>query len=360
MFRPRVTQLAKVVVVADRSYSQSALFGKNAGDLRERVFTTVRDLLLPSEHSRTGLPTAIIGTTATMNSFNEFMLGTVPQGLRFPFKTRRGDKMQDLRRITEPFGYIGGYAWGVAGSNFFSVESNGQVRFVRSLILLGNIIPDLTALARDYRGAYAGWEHTCDEDFTGLGMLTVQRPSSVDWRVAMRTRAHLGTEAEDTVVVSRNVPGYNDGHANALLFGRYEGEILQVVGRMRAEIPDPIDPSIVPTAYLIAGVAVPGLRVAEVCTLDELREGLGAPSREERKDRGRPATGDQADQFLRRFRHQGRRAAIEWKAERWLRKRENIGVVRGAFRGLFEACGLELGERESRLIDAAVEKYSGG
>jgi hypothetical protein len=44
--------------------------------------------------------------------------------------------------------------------------------------------------------------------------------------------------------------GFRDARANAILAGLYEAELTQGLGRMRGVIPDPVDPTIVPRAFI--------------------------------------------------------------------------------------------------------------
>jgi hypothetical protein len=75
-----------------------------------------------------------------------------------PFKAHeRAEKYAALRALTIPLGFIAGYAGGVAGSNDFAIDDGGKRRFVRSLIVLGNIIPN----RRRWRVTTAACSHTC-------------------------------------------------------------------------------------------------------------------------------------------------------------------------------------------------------
>jgi len=228
------------VAIADKSYSQSCILPKKAEPLRARLFETV-DKLIEVERERTGLPVAVFGISAIVNVFLEHRLGKQAHEFRMPFKAaERADKTAALEAITMPLGFMVGYAYAVAGSNDFCIDDHGTNRFVRSLIVLGNIIPPLEGVARDHRGLFAD-----------------VRNAAVDWTPTRRTVAFKGTESDGKVMVARNVTGYRDDVANAVLFGIYKGELLQITGRMRGQLADPVDPTIEPAVHMFCGVAIP-------------------------------------------------------------------------------------------------------
>lgn len=101
--------------------------------------------------------------------------------------------------------------------NDFALGDSGKQRFVRSLIVLGNMIPSLADVAPDHRGLFA---HVRDEP--------------VDWTLTSRTVAFEGTQRDGMTKVAKSVIGYRDRAANALLFGIYQDELLQMSLMIRA------------------------------------------------------------------------------------------------------------------------------
>jgi hypothetical protein len=294
VYKPRLAKQERRIVVADRTYSRAGIFAKKADVLRAELLETA-DKLIDAEHTRTGLPVAIIGSSQVINWYLKHRLRRAAREFQMPFKGHeRAEKSSDLRALTIPLGFICGYAGGVAGSNDFAIEDNGQQRFVRSLIVLGNIIPNLTNVARDQRGLFA---HV--------------RDTPVDWTQTSRTVAFEGTERDGMVQVAKNVIGYRDPAANALLFGVYQGELLQIIGRMRGQLADPVDARIVPTVYMFCGVAIPGWPVDEVVTLDDIRERLGLAVKAS-KPRGRKSGVSLEDQVRRRWEKDGPTATMQW------------------------------------------------
>jgi hypothetical protein len=309
------------VVVADRSYSQSCLIPKSAAPLRSRVFESI-DKLIEVERERTGLPVAVIGISAVVNLYLEHRLGKQARNFHMPFKSsERVQKMTDLKAITTPMGFMVGYAYAVAGSNDFCVTENGVKRFVRSLIVAGNIVPPLENVARDHRGLFAG-----------------VRSEPIDWTPMFRVVPFDGMERDEQALVAKNVPGFRDDVANAILHGIYEGELMQIVGRMRGQLPDPIDPTIVPTVYMFASVAIPGFPVDEVIGLEDLRERVGLDV-QQAAPRGRPT----------------KKSAEEQIRDRW-KKIGPVGTMRWLVKGLFPRYG-EMAVTHARLLiqDAGLE-----
>jgi hypothetical protein len=258
-----------------------------------------------------------------------------------PFEAHeRADKYAALKALTIPLGFIAGYAGGVAGSNDFAIDDGGKRRFVRSLIVLGNIIPNLAEVARDHRGLFA---HVRDQP--------------VDWTVTSHTVAFEGTERDGHVQVAKNVIGYRDPAANALLFGIYQGELLQIVGRMRGQLVDPVDPSIVPTVHLIAGVAIPGWPVDEVITLDDLRSRLGLTVNE-RNARGRKSDVSLEEQVRRRWKKHGPVATMQWLVKAYFRLMKNDGAVTAA-RLTIQGAGLEWRNTLVAVGNAVIAELTG-
>ncbi|MBX3125547.1 MAG: hypothetical protein KF718_02480 [Polyangiaceae bacterium] len=286
VFRPKIRQREKRILVADRSYSQAQL---KRPEEWARVIETVR-VLIEHERARTGMPVAVIGISKVMNRLlGELLPGGLPKELAMPWpRGRREECFAELRTACEPFGVLPGYAHGVSGSNAF-VANPGELpaRFVRSLIVLGNIQPPLGDVAAQMRGVFSAFG-ACDEFKEINDLVTILAQTPVDWTVVRRRVAIPGTEMGegDTVRVKAltNVMGFADDRANDLLHASYGAELVQIVGRIRGVIPDP--EGIEARAYIVAGLAAPGLEIDQVVTLDELREELGLPGeqREEPKE----------------------------------------------------------------------------
>jgi hypothetical protein len=264
----------EVTYVADRSYSKTCLGGSKGGrELRARFLDTV-EALVRLENERTRLPVAVIGVADLVNDFNKRMLGKVPADFHLPLKGNRAVKAAQLAELTKPHGYICGYSYGTSGLNTFCVTENGTERFVRSLLLLGSPLPALGDVAATHRGLY------------GLPMLEPDRgPPSVDWTVDYRTVEYDGYPGNDAVgqsdgyaLAQQNVIGFRDVRANAILAGLYEAELIQGLGRMRGVIPDPVDPTVVPRAFVFAGVPLPGVRAQRVIGIEDLRAEVGLES----------------------------------------------------------------------------------
>lgn len=286
IYRPRLPQREHWTLVADRTYGKRALVvGKGAEPLRERLFEVVRKLI-DIERSRTHLPVAVIGPSAVVNEFNRSMLGKLTSYQEMPFRENRAARMKDLRSVTEPRGYISGYAYGIAGSNEFSVDVDGRPAFVRALVVLGACIPNLEDYAAHHHGLFAGGE-TINMVQGDLLDAAIVSPLVVDWSLSYRTIPVPGTEDDGEITVLMNVPGFADPIANAVLAGTFEGELLQIAGRLRSDIADPRDPTLQPRVYQFGAAVVPGVRIGRVMGLDELRAELGlhveAPQRRGRK-----------------------------------------------------------------------------
>jgi hypothetical protein len=266
----------EVTYVADRSYSKTSLgeASKGGKELRERLLETV-EALAKQEFERTKLPVAVIGIAELINHFNRRLLGKLPCDLQVPFKGNRSAKAAQLAELTKPLGYICGYSYGTSGLNTFKVEENGVERFVRSLVLLGSPLPALGEVANTHRGLYA------------LPIVEPERgPPSVDWTVDYRSVGYDGYPDNDPTdqdggyaLAQQNVMGFRDARANAILAGLYEAELIQGLGRMRGVIPDPVDPTLIPRAFVFAGVPLPGVRTQRVLGLEDVRAEVGLESR---------------------------------------------------------------------------------
>ncbi len=66
-----------------------------------------------------------------------------------------GNRFRELSELTRPHGFVAGYAYGSSGLNIFGEEQDGVFRFVRSLIVLGNPVPNLGDVADTHHGLYA-------------------------------------------------------------------------------------------------------------------------------------------------------------------------------------------------------------
>lgn len=285
VYRPRLPQREHWTIVGDGTYGKRALVvGKNADKKRASVFETVRKII-EIENRRTSLPVAVIGPSAVVNAFNTATLGKLSSEFDVPFRSNRARRMRELRLLTEPFGYISGYAYGVAGSNEFSVEVDGGRAFVRALVVLGACVPNLEDYAASHRGLFAAAE-TVENVHGDLLDANVVRPLTIDWSMAFRMVPVPGTENDGAVTVLTNVPGFADPTANAVLAGTFEGELLQIAGRLRADIPDPRGGLIQPRVYQFGAAVVPGVQVARVVALNDLRAELGLHV-EDRPARGR-------------------------------------------------------------------------
>jgi hypothetical protein len=312
VYRPTLAVPERRTVVADRTYSRhSLLTGKGSDVLRGDTFSLIRDGIITKARRAPGLPVAVLGPSAVMNEFLQFMLGDQARAYHMPFDGGRHRKTAGLRELTLPLGFLAGYIGALSGSNDFSVVEDGVTRFTRSVVILGNPVPNLAAFARDHRGLYVGvtaqvpLEH--DHGF-GFGR---EENVLVDWTPGFRHGVFAGSEEDGTVMVSRNAIGYRSHEANALLHGAYVAEMLQAIGRGRFVIPDAVDPSIEPEVFIFGSVPIPGWPVSEVVTLGDLRERFGLEVREGLQ-RGRPSRLPLDAQLRRRFGKDGARKAIRW------------------------------------------------
>lgn len=355
VYRPCLPQREHWTVVGDGTYGKRALVvGKNADKKRTVVFETVRKII-EIENRRTTLPVAVIGPSAVVNAFNVAMLGKLSSEFEMPFRSNRAKRMRELRLLTEPLGYISGYAYGVAGSNEFSVEVAGGRAFVRALIVLGACVPNLDDYAASHRGLFAGVEGF--ESVHGdLLDTNVARPLTIDWSMAFRTVPVPGTESEGAVTVLTNVPGFADPSANAILAGTFEGELLQIAGRLRADIADPRGGSTQPRVYQFGAAVVPGVQVARVVGLDELRTELGLRV-EDRPARGRKPELPLEDRYRLWRRKDGKPTAIRRLVAFFVNA--GSGAPLGESRALIREIGDEWGREEAAIALKAMKRALG-
>lgn len=324
VYAPTVRQRERRIIVADKSFSLTSLVGKSKHERRTRLFETVKKLV-ESEYVRTGLPVAVIGRSKLINLWNRFMFGDKVKPFAMPWgPATREEQAKALRALTIPLGYISGYAGGVAGSNAFAVETEdtmraGGPRFVRALVILGNLVPPLGQVASELRGVYAGEEEVYPVEYPGIGTMWPARDVVVDWTPTYRT-VPLQEPEVGTVIAAKNVPGFVDPRANELLHASYEAEFIQIAGRMRGSIPDPIDPTITPVLWVVAGTALGSqFPFDEVLGLEDLRERLGLAVTERDAEatnpRHRPSGSSKRsleDQVFTRWKKSGPKATIAW------------------------------------------------
>ncbi len=285
VFAPKIKQREKRFLIADRSYSQTQLKDPKQW---ERVVESMRSLIA-RERERTGMAVAVIGNSRVMNRFLDTLLPKgLPKKLEMPWRRGRRDECFDeLRALCEPIGVLPGYAGGVAGSNVFVADPNASPpRFVRSLIVLGNILPRLADVAATYRGVFSA-AGAC-QGFAAVDGFGVTTNTPVDWTIMRRKAAIPGTVrgegASSKVKAIMNMMGFADDRAQNLLHAVYGAELVQIVGRLRGIIPDP--EGIEARAYILAGVAVPGFDIDRVLSLDEIRSELGLSIPEGTRPRG--------------------------------------------------------------------------
>lgn len=344
--QPEVAQRERRIIVGDRQLGTVKLLGSKPkeSELRGHVFETAHHLI-EAEKKRTSMPVAVMGRAAVLNAYLEQAIGEpLPARLRMPFRYERVERMAELRALTEPLGLLCGYAGGVSGSNEFAVEG----RFVRSLVVLGGILPPLDDIEAHWRGAYSEYPFTEEaEEFPGM-RLRVDR--GVDWSVVPRTVPYHGTELGDgeatVVLAATNVFGFADALANEILRHSYEDELVQMVGRMRGCIPDPERTEA--RAYIIAHVAVPGWPVDEVITLDELRKRVGLEPLGHRRA-GRPRhRGPEA--LAKRIESRGRQKTIVWMVEYLMRSDTRADLRMPKWRDCVTMVNDKLGEAGQRLL----------
>lgn len=339
IFDPKSTAREERIQIADRLYGKGTLVGETKRKDRERVFETVKQIIA-DEFERTGLPVAVIGPSEIMNLFVEWRLGhRVDRELRFPLRGGgdRAERLERLHAITTPHHFLPGYAFGVSGSNAFALPDG---RFVRSVILLGAPIPNLGAVARDHRGLYAGKEEIVERDVPGIGPMPVGRPIVLDWSITHRKVAFEGTSDGSTVLAACNVPGYADDRANEILAGTMEGEMLQVLGRLRFHVSDAAGGP-TPRAYIFSGIAIAGYEVDRVLGLEELRKEIGLDAKLEPKKRGRAIPDLSLPERLRQeVKKRGRKYTIDLLTRGLLGNGSDPEWVETQVRILFEQAGL--------------------
>lgn len=356
VFRPRLARKDHRTMIADHSYSKSALLPRSGEPLRARLFETVK-ALIARERSRTGLPVAVLGPAPIMNLFLADVLGKKEAAKHhLPFTVDRVGKVAALKGVTEPLGFIAGYAYGVAGSNEFYTMEGSQKRFVRSAIVMGNPVPNLGEFARAHRGLFTDFSrYTLDPDGFGIGPRIVEETVAPDWTETYRTVPFAGQEKDGKQLVARNVIGYGDDVANSILAGRYEAEIVQMAGRSRPFLDDPIDPSIQPRAYVFAGVAIPTWEVDEVTGLEELRGQLGLDVVAAKTRGGSKSKKSVTEQVQARVKRDGPAATITWLARTYA----NLGKSRDGIPTLvrldFERAGVPFRVPGRSPIQVAID-----
>jgi hypothetical protein len=257
---------------------------ESESQLRARLFETVK-ALIAREAARTGLPVALLGPSEVIQAYLDTVLPDLPKDLRMTWARDRVQKFERLSEYTRPLGFLAGYAYGASGLNVFGIDDHGVFRFCRSCVILGNCYPNLGDVATTHHGLYAGMteETRVNPGTIAPGYCELIHFPLVDWTLTQRTLPFEGTEQDATVLVRHNVMGYTDSRANSILFGLHDAELLQMLGRMRSVIPDPIDPGLEPRAWVIAGMPLRGVPAAGVNTLEELRGQLGLPIAEPKK-----------------------------------------------------------------------------
>jgi hypothetical protein len=348
----------EVTYIADRLYSKGSLSTSNKKDgkeLLDRLLETVQ-ALVKCEHERTQLPVAVVGVAELVNAFNERVLRRLPKELRMPLKGDRTRLAARLSELTMPHGYLSGYSYGTSGLNTFGVEHEAGTRFVRSIVLLGSPIPALQSVAADHRGLYA-----YHSDGTLYGPDLTAGAPSVDWTFTYRTVGFEGhPKSNDTqVVAARNVPGFRGERANAILCGMMEAEMIQSLGRMRGMIPDPVDPSIVPHAFVFSGIPMPGVRTARTASLEKLREALGLEAKMQQK-RGPKQKLSPNEAIRANVKKHGRTKVVERLVRDMARELgSNIDFVTNV-RVRFQDAGLPWDEQDQARVREAVRLLDTG
>lgn len=272
LVRVQVPDPLRVTYVADRSYAAGALLQEKQRPFRERLFETAQQLI-EGERKRTGIPVALLGPSRVVNAFVESLLGKLPSKLSMPWSGDRRDRFHELSELTRPLGFVAGYAYGSSGLNIFGEKQNGVFRFVRTLVVLGNPVPNLADVAAAHHGLYADQDDFVPVTAEGVDFCE-QAPAIVDWSIVQRDVAFHGILSGGNALVRRNVIGFADDRANSVLRGLYEAELVQMLGRMRSVIPDPVDPTLEPRAFIIAGTPLPGVPTHDVVGLEGLRKSL--------------------------------------------------------------------------------------
>ena len=306
--RVQVPDPLKVTCVADHSYAKGSLMNPKQEPFRLRLFETVKKLI-ESEYQRTRLPVAVVGPSKVVNAFLEQALDKIPSKLQMPWSGDRRLKFEELAELTKPLGFVSGYAYGTSGLNIFGETQNGTFRFVRSLIIMGNPIPNLGDVAATHHGLYSDQYDLVPVRAEGIEFCE-EVPAVVDWSIVQRDVPFCGIQRKGQVLVRRNVIGFADERANSILRGLYEAELIQMLGRMRSVIPDPVDPTIEPRAFVIAGTPLPGIPTHDVIGLEGLRKSLGLEYKAASK-RGRKPKEDWGERVRDLFDKRRKREAVK-------------------------------------------------
>lgn len=358
VYAPKVRDPKVVTVIADHTYSQTQLEGEKKKETRTKVFETVK-ARIESEFQRTGLPTAVIGSAALMNLFNEFMLGKEKvKDLAYPFSSSaRSKKKEALREPTLKHHYLAGYSRAVEGSNDFGIEQDGRFRFVRSLVVLGSMLPPVGDIEANFRGVYAGDAHYITVEYPGIGPLAQAVHTQVDWTPVHRIVPFDGQEVEGKTLAATQVVGFADARANEILHASYEAVILQVIGRLRSVVPDPVDPTIEPRVLVIGAVSVPGLNVDRVASLADVREELGLEVERGKGRSGRPKSWKPTPDKLRDYiRQRSRPKAVERTAKYFADLGLSETEVLTNSRFAIEKLGLDWTAADRRTVEATLGK----
>lgn len=306
--RVQVPDPLNITYLADHSYATGSLMQEKQRPFRDRLFETTKKLV-DVEFKRTGIPVAVLGPSRVINTFVEGVVDKLPSKLSMPWSGDRRERFRELSELTRPHGFVAGYAYGSSGLNIFGEEQDGAFRFVRSLIVLGNPVPNLGDVAATHHGLYSDQYDLVPDQAEGFDF-SEQVPAVVDWTIVQRDVSFSGNYPEGKVLVRRNVIGFADERANSILRGLYEAELIQMLGRMRSVIPDPIDPRLEPRAFIIAGVPLPGVMTREVTTLERLRQELGLEHKVPAK-KGRRPNEDWGQRFRDLFAMRRKQEAVE-------------------------------------------------
>ena len=342
--RVQVPDPLRVTYVADRSYAAGSLMQEKQRPFRDRLFETAKNLV-DVEFQRTGIPVAVLGPSRVVNAFVEGVVGKLPSKLSMPWSGDRRDRFRELSELTRQHGFVAGYAYGSSGLNIFGVEQDSLFRFVRSLIVLGNPVPNLGDVAATHHGLYSDLYNLVPVQAEGFDF-SEQVPAVVDWSIVQRDVAFCGTQREDRVLVRRNVIGFADERANSILRGLYESELIQMLGRMRSVIPDPVDPTIEPHAFVIAGTPLPGIPTHKVIGLEGLRKSLGLEYKAEPK-KGRKSKEDWGARVRYLFEHRRKQEAVDLIIEH-LKAKDEV-VSRESIRTTIETLGYRWTNKEKTV-----------
>jgi hypothetical protein len=293
-----------------------------------------------------------MGPTDIVQDYLASTIGKGAEGLRLNSKLSK-PRREELNSLTRAQGLIAGWAYGVAGSNDFAVEHEGTRRFLRSAIVLGNPVPNLLNFADAYRGLFAGHHRLVEEDVPDVGARVVGEPVLPDWGMTYRSIPFEGQVRGDEQLVAANMIGFGDPIANELLDGRYLAEFVQMAGRIRPHLPDPLDPTIEPRVYMFAGVAIPGYEVDRVIGLEELRADLGLPA-DPMKTRGRPSKKSPEQALRDAVKERGPGAIIRGLTARLLKDGRAADSITTGVRLIFENAGLDFGGRLVREANEAI------